>query len=608
MSRRTGSARRALAALLAALALLAAPRAEAAGETSVTALADRTELTRDDLLHVTIRFEGRTMPSRLDPPPGDFDFEIVGRSQSQQTFVSFGAGGVQQQHAVQWDLTLAPRRDGALSVPPFAIAVGGERLQTQPIPVKVLPSGRAPRAPPAVRAPANAPSAGWHGWERDLWLEVQVDRREPWLGEQVTASVYLVSPVGVTGIEGFKPPAYDGFWAESLEVPRPIEPTLRVVRGIPLRSFLIQRIALFPTRAGKLTIEPFQIDATVQVLSGNRLFDPFRSVQQVRRRSAPVELTVKPLPAGAPPGFDAVNVGALTLELLPSERTIPAGEPVALRLSARGQGNVRAWSLPTLPPIAGTRRYEPTSSEEVKADRGRISGRRTLETLLVPERPGELVIPPLAWPWFDTRAGRYAVARTAVLRIQVGAGAGMPAPAARALAEGLRPIRADGALTRAGRPPWSGATLPLLFLLPPAGFAALVLHGRIRERTRLDAPARRVRGAVRTARRRLSAAERRLRAGDGAGFVAELERALTGYAGDRLGRPVAGLTRGALSAALAQAGAHPPAVGAFVAALDGCDAARFGGATAGAALLDAAAEAMALLEESDGASGAGGRA
>ena len=373
--------------------------------------------------------------------------------------------------------------------------------------------------------------------------------------------------------------------------------------GIPLRAFLIQRIALFPTRAGKLTIEPFQIDATVQVLSGNRLFDPFRSVQQVRRRSAPVTLEVRPLPAGAPAGFDAVNVGALSLELSSSEETVPAGEPLALRLTARGEGNVRAWSLPALPPIAGTRRYESNSSEELRAGGARVGGSRTVETLLVAERPGELVIPPLAWPWFDARKGRYEVARTAELRVRVLPGAAQPA--SRAIAAELRPIRTDGALSRTGGPPWGSPLFALLLLLPPAGFAALILSGRLRERAQLGAPSRRVRGAARAARGRLAAARRRLAAGDLAPFVSELERALTGYAGDKLGRQVTGLTRAELSEAMGAAGADPAAIGALVAALDGCDAARFGGSQAGEPLLDAAAEAMARLEESGWSSGGG---
>jgi hypothetical protein len=115
----------------------------------------------------------------------------------------------------------------------------------------------------------------------------------------------------------------------------------------------------------------------------------------------------------------------------------------------------------------------------------------------------------------------------------------------------------------------------------------------------MDAPARRLRGAVRAGRRRLAGAERRLRGGDPAAFVAEVERALTGYAADKLGRPVTGLTRDALAQALSGAGAHPPAVRALLSALDGCDAARYGGAAASEPLLDAAADALALLEEGD---------
>lgn len=461
----------------------------------------------------------------------------------------------------------------------------------------------------AAPSPVGAAGAAWRGWERDLRLEVQVDRRSPWLGEQVTASVFLVSPVGVIGIDGFKPPSFDGFWVEPLEVPQRLQPRRRVVNGIPLVAFLVQRVALFPTRAGKLTIAPFQTDVTVQLLSGDRLFDAFRSVERVRRRSAAVELDVRPLPPNPPPDFASVNVGTLSLQLAPAERTLPAGEPLALRLTARGEGNVRAWSLPALPPIAGTRRYDPTASDELAPTRGRVAGSRTVETLVVPERAGELIVPPIQLAWFDVKAGRYQVARTAEVKVSVTAGphgAASP-PLAAALAAGLRPIRAGGTVGRAGTPPWRGPLFALLLLLPPGALAGLVASERLRERARLDAPARRLRRAERTARRRLAAAERRLRSGDARGFVGEIEGALTGYVADKLGRPVSGLTRALLASSLAAAGAHPPAVGALLEALDACDAARFGGGAPGEPLLSAAVRAMELLEGGDWTAGAEGR-
>jgi hypothetical protein len=520
--------------------------------------------------------------------------------------MSFQGGAVQATHSFTWQLGLRPRRAGALTIPPFVVTVGGAEHATAPIAVKVLPAGSRPR--PAPAAPPPPPGAAWRGWERDLRLEVQLDRRSPWLGQQVVASIYVVSPVGLLRVDGFRPPAFDGFWSEPLEAPQRLEPERRVVDGIPLHAFLLQRVALFPTRSGKLRIEPFQADVTVQLLTGNRLFDPFRSVEQVHRRSAPVELDVRPLPPGPPNGFESVDVGAgLTLELTPSERTIPANEPLGLRVTVRGEGNVRAWSLPALPPVAGTRRYDPTSSEALKRDGGRVAGSRTVETLVVAERPGELVIPSLAWPWFDVRSGRYQIARSAELRIPVTGPEGPSASATAGAALELRPIRSGDALHPRAPPPWRRPLFALLLLLPPGGFAGLLATERLRERARLDAPARRVRGALAAARRRLAAAERRLRAGDAAGFVGELERALTGYAADKLGRPVAGLTREALASALAEGGAHAPALRALLGTLDACDAARFGGAAPGERLLEAAAEAMALLEEADWGTGAGDR-
>lgn len=603
MSRRTGRAGLAIVAASATLAALAAGAARASDDLRIEASVDRRELAQDEVLKLTVRVEGSDLPTGLEPPAQPFDFEIVGRSQSQQTSVTFQGGAVQAVHAVTWELGLVPRRAGQLTVPPFTVSFNADQRQTPAIPVKVVAAGSRPRAAPQPRpAPSQPPPPGatWRGWERDLRVEVQVDRRNPWLGQQVTASVYLVSPVGVLRMDGFKPPPYDGFWAEQLELPKPIQAERRVVNGNPLLYFLVQRVALFPTRAGRLVLEPFQLDATVQVLSGNRLFDPFRSVEQVRRRSAPVELDVRPLPPGAPPGFESVNVGALALEVAPSEKAIPAGEPLAIRVTARGEGNVRAWSLPRLPPVAGSRRFDPTSSEQLRPANGRVAGSRTLETLLVAERPGELVIPAVEWPWFDVKAGCYQVARSPELRIPVtGEGVVLPSSPAAALTAALRPIRSGERLGKAGEPPWRRPLFALLLLVPPGGLSWLLLSDRLRERSRRDAPARRRRGAVRAARRRLAAAERRLRAGDAAGFATEAERALMGYAGDKLGRPVGGLTRDALAAALGDAGAHPPALRALLAALDECDAARFGGAAPGTPQLDRAAEAMALLEEGD---------
>jgi hypothetical protein len=221
--------------------------------------------------------------------------------------------------------------------------------------------------------------------------------------------------------------------------------------------------------------------------------------------------------------------------------------------------------------------------------------------VLVPEAPGTLVIPPLAWSIFDPKAGAYRELRTGELRVEVEgtpsavAGVGA-APAQNTLFPGLRPIRPAGPLARAGAPDASWPLWALLFG-PVGGFLALVGVDRLRERHLADGGARRVRVAGKVARRRLAAASKLLGGPDAAPFFAEVERALVGYCADKLGGPAAGLTRDELARALTEAGAHPPALRALAAALDACDAGRFGGQLAREELLEIAGRAMTTLEE-----------
>jgi len=232
--------------------------------------------------------------------------------------------------------------------------------------------------------------------------------------------------------------------------------------------------------------------------------------------------------------------------------------------------------------------------------------------VLVPDRAGTLTVPPIRWATFDPKAGRYRVLETAPLTLEVrpagpSAQGNLAAaiPGQNALGGGLRPIRSAGPISRRGEPPWRGWPFWVLLGAPVALFGLLSGVDRLRESRAADGGARRLRLAGRVARRRLSQAERLLK-GDAGAFHAEVERALIGYCADKLGRPVAGLTREELGRALADAGAHPPALRALALALDACDAGRFGGAVGREELLGAAGRAMELLEEAHWRGAGGG--
>ena len=610
MCRRTGS-------LVLAALLLAAPAAARAA-LAVQASVDRDELAADETLLLSVQVQADGAPT-VALPAGDFPFKVVSTGQQRSTSVDMGGGaGVRIRTTVTFQYALAPLRAGDLTIPALQVTAGQASAETVPLRVTVLPAGSHPQATrPPPRAAPGGPFGGrglpngsagrraWSGWERDLALVLELDRTEAFLGEEVIASLWLLSPVGVVRADTSQAPMLDGFWAEQLEVAQQLTAERRTVGGVPLQAFLLQRQALFPTRTGELEVGRFVAQAVVRI-SAEDPFDPFPDMVRVERQSAPARLTVKPLPAGAPAGFDGVNVGTLALEASLSPQTAALGQPVTLRLTARGEGNVKAWALPPAPRVVGVKAFAPSSTDKVGGGKARLSGSRTLEVVLVPEQPGTFTVPAVRWPIFDPRSGVYRVLSTEAMTLEVPApaptaaadpGGPAPAPGSHALAEGLRPLRAAGPLSRRGDPPWSGLPFWLLVGAPVALFASLTTWDRLRERHAAGGGARRIRLAGQMARRRLSTAQRLAGGAEAGPFYLELERALQGYCGDKLGRPVTGLTRQELERALAEAGAHPPAVKSLHVALDACDAGRFGGGGTRGQALDLAGRAMAHLEE-----------
>ncbi len=602
MSTRTGSA------LPLALLVAALPATAAAAPVELRAELDPAEITLGETVELLVRLSADEAPTEVQLPAGGADFRVLSRSQSQQTQVTMGGGGLVMKHLRLYRATLEPLRAGTLEIPGPTAVVGKERLTHPPLrltvgdapPSRPRPGRPAPDEEEEAAGPIDRPgSMSWKGWERDLGLRVRLDRREAFVGEQVTATLEVVSPVAVVGLDAYRPPSLDGFWAEDLRAKQ----AARVERigGVPMRVVLLRKLALFPTRAGTLTIEPFELDLRVQIASRDPL-GLFPEVRRAKRRSKPMPIRVKPLPPGAPPGFEAGNVGEWSLSREVGENAPAAGQPFAVKVVARGAGNLRALALPPLAALPGLRAFDPGVSDEPKPRGDRFGGSRTVETLVALERPGAFTFREVEWPWFDPRSGTYQVARLPELTVSAGPAAPVaraPAADVAALAGQLRPLRTEGTPEPRGSPAWKSPLFAAAVAAPPLLVAALALWLRARGALARGEGERRRRRAGRVAVRRLREARRRLEREDPSGFHDAVARALQSYAADRLGEPVAGLTREGLLSRLARAGAHGPGAGRLARALDACDAGRFGGTARMPELLALAEEALSQLEEAE---------
>jgi hypothetical protein len=339
-----------------------------------------------------------------------------------------------------------------------------------------------------------------------------------------------------------------------------------------------------------------------------------RPVHARRLKAEPLAIEAVPLPReGQPAGFDPGNVGQFSCEVAADRATIAVGDAVTLTLTVKGSGNVRNVHLPALPALAGWKSYEPKTSIAVEPGTP-VTGTKTVEWLIRPERGGRTIIPAFTLASFDPAGKRYVETQTLPFEIVVtgetagGAaapgGAGAPSGGVgpvvdNVIAQAIRPIRVRNAPGRElGAAFVHSAAFTATVVVPPLAFAALLLGGRVRRRLGADTDRTRRRRVRSSAHRRLRAAEAHRAAGRTAAFYVEIDRVLRDVLSERVGVAASGLKLDELRAALAGGGLPAPAIARVVSALEASDEARFapGEKAAPAALAAAIAEAGELID------------
>ena len=588
----------------------------AAQEVSVRAWLDRADVAVDRpfTLHVEVSGTGRPDEDPRLPDLSDFAAYLRAGTRTSMQIVN---GRTSTSFAYQYSFRAIA--EGTHEIGPVAVRAGGEDHATEPLTIRVTAAGagtagtaRAPRS--ADRSPAGVQIA-----PEDLFVEVSASTRQPWVNEPVIVEYRVFTRVDVDSYAIARAPATAGFWVEEIAAARAPRVEQVIRGGVQYTSTVVRRVALFPTGAGPRTLEPLALEVQVRVRSRGLFGDPFggglfgRSVPIVVE-SEPVALDVRPLPDdGRPAGFTGV-VGSLDVATSLDVVEAATNEALTFRLDVRGAGNLRALPDPEVafPPDFDV--YPPEVTEELDAGGAGVRGVKSYEYVLVPRAPGLHTIPAVELAYFDAAGGRYAVAASDSITVDVTGDVvagdpvliGRPRNALDAARQDIRFIRvATSAFVPVDRQLFQSGVFWTVLLLPVLGVAGALALRRHRERLEGNVAYARRRRAARVARSRLAQARALRTPGQHQACVAGISQALFGFLGDTLNIAEAGLVREDIRRALAGRGVAGEVIERYLACLDKGDQQRFAPAAAGD---DGAGEAGALLDEAEQAMTALGEA
>lgn len=603
-----------VALLVGALGVGAWPRAataQTADRPTIELKVSPTSATVDDQIVVVVEahIPGVSGAERYIPPEWP-EFDVVDTRRQTMTQMSSDFSGHQSITTVEVrSALLKPRRAGKLRIGEARIRVNGVEYQTRPVIVQIAPSGQAP-VPDPVPPSGASPGVGQSGLPlpdaslaaSPIFIYAHVDRERVKVGEQVTVTWYLWTRSEVVNFAP-SPPRFDAFSGETLfETQNRFRYVQELLGGQQYSVAVIIKKALFAAQPGKFTIAPYTASvATLRTMGSRQL------------RSNPLEITVDPLPPGAPADFDAAMVGRFEAKASVDRTSIPAGEPIELTLTVRGEGPIRSARIPTID-LPGFTVYPPrTYKETLDLSGDKVAGTRSYAYLLTPKQGGDLTIDAISVPFYNPATGAYEAARTEPITITVVgvSGSDKGSPRDNVIARDIRPpLELAAATPPAFHPRGEVFWLALHALwVPPALFACVLVVGGIRSRlSRETTRTRRRRAKVQT-RARSRAASAALAAGKIGDFYKALADLLRERLEACLGGPIGALTRAELRARLGARGVSPAGVDLVIRELDVCDAGRYApGASEPArmqATLDDALAAAAVLDEAEAAVEAG---
>ncbi len=459
--------------------------------------------------------------------------------------------------------------------------------QSNPIPIEIQQTAAAQ----SPSRPNNQVVQGTGTAESDLFLRVNISKKKVYQNEPVILTYKLYTRVNVSSFGYNKIPATAGFWTEEFPLPQQPQTYNEVLEGKRYTVAVLKKMAVFPMSAGTKTIDPMAIDCEVRAAQRSRdMFDDFfndpffgRTVKQTIQ-CKPVQIEVLPLPEeGKPASFSGI-VGQFTVTGTVDKTAAKTNEAISYKFSIEGTGNLRTLPEPSIQFSSDFEVYPPKITDHVDRQGDVISGSKTYEYVLVPRTPGLQKIKPVELTYFDPSAKKYKTAKTRELTINVSKGDETFSVAHTGLSkEEVKLIGRDIRFIKTGTPRfqkpgkrfnqnilfWLILVLPLLFTGGAVG-----VRGHL-DRLEGDVAYARRRMASPAARKNLSKARSLLRQESQKEFYAEVDRALTGYLGNRLNIAEAGMISEEVKTLLRKRSVRDETIHTFFDCLKTCDMKRF---------------------------------
>jgi hypothetical protein len=294
-------------------------------------------------------------------------------------------------------------------------------------------------------------------------------------------------------------------------------------------------------------------------------------------KTDPISINVRDLPP-APAGIKDIGaVGEFSISRAASDKQVKLGESIEVTTKIKGVGNIALLSQPKYDFPDAFETYQPQQKSDINRKGNLIQGTKKFTDVLVARKIGTYTIPSAKIAYFNNDRRHYSIKTLPAITIHViNSPNNVGTSVSQNNALSIQPVTGLASWVSLTYNSiftiwwfWVGIILP--FLLIGVGF----WQKQYRDRMQNDSRFARSHTALDNAKKRLEEASGIASSGDIKTAYSQLHMALSGYIGDKLNLPKAGLSDEEYISHLEEQNINPQLISQIKRILDKCSTIRF---------------------------------
>jgi hypothetical protein len=270
--------------------------------------------------------------------------------------------------------------------------------------------------------------------EKNLFLRVETSKNSCYVGEPLMVVYKAYSRLNVNS-QVVRRPSLTGFSVMEMVDAYDGKPEIEKLNGRWYYTNLVRKVQLFPLQEGTYTLDPAEVESVVHFTKTNEPANkkrmpsmnnlnatpmyPMAVDHRTILRTAPVTITVKPLPTANQPADFSGAVGQFTLAVKAPAAPIHTGDLVKIQVTVSGSGNLSLLTPPVIQWPRGVDTTAPAVKENINKYIFPLNGSKTFEYSFAAPDTGDFVIPVVHMPYYDPKEKKYKTATSDSITMHV---------------------------------------------------------------------------------------------------------------------------------------------------------------------------------------------